>query len=391
MHPLKNTVYLRSLVKLAICLLLFAVAIPAFASNPVIEKVEVTQAPSPNPACAGTTVTAKIKIHLKDPDTNKELDPVPSGTVFSWKCVGVTLNGATVGSSSVSCSNGQTTTVTASFTAGGAYVINLHCDVSNPSWKDAAGNASPALTVDTSVSFSVTAPPSSINVSLTQVTATNTLAACDYGTTGIQGDLSLQITACQTQAGWQAVLTGVTAHYETQRRLLPASSTGNPGGQQEPVDYHVTSDQQDQQNATNASKTCQEIFELKNFGGCKGSTTYMLAAVNAHEDVHQKHLLTALQNSLPSIQSSISALPVVTAPDLATALTLLQNSQAFKNAAVSEHNTFGTNYDPLTASDHGTASNGPAYQAELAIVKPVYTNLCNELARATITNCPSCQ
>ncbi len=154
---------------LSISLLALLITPRAYAANPVIEMIEVVKAPAPNPALINATVTAQIKVHLKDPDVGNEVDP-PAGTTFHWSCTDVVDN--TAGKSnrdaaSVSLSGGQTTTMTAIFFAPDSYTVKIHVEISNPTWKDANGNPAPPLAADTSLDvivqiYSVTFSPGSI-------------------------------------------------------------------------------------------------------------------------------------------------------------------------------------------------------------------------------------
>jgi hypothetical protein len=190
----------------------------------------------------------------------------------------------------------------------------------------------------------------------------NTLGPCDYGMT-FPESVSVTIGAECKNNQWCAVLTSLTGAYSQQVRLLPGQmEVTGPGGN------------------TNSGNYCAQVTELNDLGYCPGAW-YMLAAVQAHEDVHLAHFEPAIEAKASAIESLFEALCVPHTQGMteAQAIAAIQGSGDYAQARTDAYNLWLNETSSRIANDH----NGPTDAAEHGIVDPMIMSICNQAAAQT--------
>ncbi len=191
------------------------------------------------------------------------------------------------------------------------------------------------------------------------VAASIPLGACTWGLTYPESVTVTISASCET-GQWCAVLTGLTGNYSLQARLIPTETevTG-PGGN------------------TNQGNFCRQARELNALGVCPGGRWYMLAAVQAHENVHLTRFLPALQDATPAIEASFEALCVPMTPTRtqAQAIAAIQALPAYAAAVRAAQATWLARVLARVAGDH--AAGGPTDIAEHGVVDGMVNNICN--------------
>ena len=192
---------------------------------------------------------------------------------------------------------------------------------------------------------------------------------CEWGWTDTE---TVDVTAKATKKGkqWHAEPTDLLGHYSLRTRLVRrnAEVTG-PGG-----------------NTTSANH-CTQVEELNRLGKCGGSW-YMLAAVDAHEQVHEKKLAPALKKAGPKIVRDFASIKVDDAPGktAADALTEMRGRRAWRKNVKKARTRWDTEYVTLILGDHA----GPAATAEHKVVDPMIKKICDHAKAKAWPACASC-
>jgi hypothetical protein len=117
----------------------------------------------------------------------------------------------------------------------------------------------------------------------------------------------------------------------------------------------------------------------------------MTDAILAHEDVHQAHLLPALQAVAINIESY--AIENLWVADYG------QNSEQAKSSIVANAlpgvvdealRLWSYEYDSRWPDDHGTSFNGPAYSAEVPVTHQMLQNICDHARSESWPECGFC-
>lgn len=177
------------------------------------------------------------------------------------------------------------------------------------------------------------------------------MSACTWGITAPDA-LKVSTTTCKDGTDWRLRVTGVSSTVRKFSRLLP--------GQKEPTTW-------------NAKKTnfCAQVTELDNLGNCPGAW-YMLAAVQAHENVHVKEWKTSFPTDWPTVKATIEGISVAAS-----------GATAKQSAATKHMRTSAT----FTAALKTNATNFPTFwgiadpnantdAAERKVVDPRITAIC---------------
>jgi len=226
-----------------------------------------------------------------------------------------------------------------------------------------------------------TGDPGAIDSSLAKPTTlaggaapSHALGATAYGLT-FPESVTADIDANKNAAGdWVPVVNSLTGNYSQQVRLLPGQTevTG-PGG-----------------NTTQAN-SCTQVTGLKTLGNTAGNPWYMLAAVQAHENVHLTRFKPALDAVSDAIATDIETtvkVPGASAATKAEAITKLKAEPAFATALASAKSTWLAKVLTLVAGDH--AAGGPCATAEHTVVDPMVTNICAAVKSNHWPACPGC-
>ncbi len=173
---------------------------------------------------------------------------------------------------------------------------------------------------------------------------------------------------------WFPTLTSLTGDYSEQVRLLPGQQevTGPTG------------------NSTRGN-FCAQATELKALGfGPPKATWYMLAAVQAHEDVHLTRFKPALVAKATAIEATITSLSVPDSPGktAAQAAAELTALPAFPAAVARAKNTWLTEILTRVKGDHNPG--GPCDQAEHKVVDPMADKICKHAKANSWGPCPKC-
>src|SRR5690606_21448711 len=130
--------------------------------------------------------------------------------------------------------------------------------------------------------------------------------------------------------------------------------------------------------------------QMNNLDSLNGPTWYMLAAVQAHENVHATRLLPALNNAtvLPVLRTAVEALTVPHAAGMtqATAITAIRALPAFAVALVTGRANWDAQFLVLIGGDH--AGGGPAETAEHGVVDPMVAAICAHARANGWAACP---
>jgi len=197
------------------------------------------------------------------------------------------------------------------------------------------------------------------------------LDPCAWGLTFPEA-VRVTISARCDGTNWFAVLTQLTGDFSEQVRLLPAEQevTG-PGGN------------------TTQPNFCDQATELNALGFCPGAW-YMIAAVQAHEDVHLTRFLPALVAQAPAIEITITTLSVPDAPGktAATAATEIAALPAFPAALAQAQQTWLDEILIRVGNDHDPG--GPCERAEHGVVDPMVGRICTHAKTNIWGPCPIC-
>ena len=175
---------------------------------------------------------------------------------------------------------------------------------------------------------------------------------------------------------WRAVLTGLVGDYSLFARLLPlprqVHEVTGPGGNTDQTNYCTQMD--------NLAATTRGAFDW-----------FMIQAVIDHENVHLAHAEPTLQQSVPAIEPLFTALTVPTAPGKTQAMAIaeIQALPAYAAARDQAWAIWEANMVAAAAPDHGNNYNGPAYQAEHAVTRPMIQRICAH-SRAPAQGWPAC-
>lgn len=197
-----------------------------------------------------------------------------------------------------------------------------------------------------------------------QVPLNAPLDALDWGQTRPEtiGFEDIQISAQCDGMEWCPVMTDLKGRYSYVARLLSCTSevTGPNGN-------------------TTESNHCDQVTLLYLGGGpgCPLSIWYMLSAVEAHEDVHLAHIFPALQLAAPSIEMHIESVQSICFPHIpgmteSEAIAQIQSLEAYQIALANATQLWKDAYSILNSGEH----NGPAYDAEIAVVDPMIDVIC---------------
>jgi len=192
---------------------------------------------------------------------------------------------------------------------------------------------------------------------------------CEWGWTDTE---TVDVKAKATKKGkeWIAEPTDLRGNYSMRTRLVRknAEVTG-PGG-------NTTSDNH-----------CKQVEQLDVLGKCGGSW-YMLAAVKAHEQVHEKRLAPALKKAGPQITTDFATVKVADAPKktAAEALAELQGRRAWRKQVKKARTRWDTEFVTLILGDHA----GPAAAAEHTVVDPMIQKICAHAKTKAWPACASC-
>jgi len=210
-------------------------------------------------------------------------------------------------------------------------------------------------------------PPA--NATIVQVEPSETLSGCLMGLTWAE-DVRITYSARCDGTQWCAVVQSVTGAYSQEARLLPTQTevTG-PGG-----------------NTTGANH-CDQAVELIALAFCPGSW-YMIAAVQAHEDVHLAHFLPATQAAAPSIERAIESVcvPHTAGKTASMAEDEIDGSQMLRDARRGSVAGLQAAFNALVDGDH----NGPTQAAEYSIVQPMALAICDAAQAQCWPVCTPC-
>lgn len=208
------------------------------------------------------------------------------------------------------------------------------------------------------------------------------LDECENGLTRTE-NVEIGITAYKCQGNWHAILNSLKGNYSLQAQLQT-----RPPGQQE-----VTGPPPG--NTTQAN-FCAQVTRLKALGKfnneCPGPW-YMLAAVQAHEHVHESRLKPALEQAAPAIELLVNALTVPdTGQSQADAIAQIIASPAFVTARGLARTEWSAKYVTLIEhdDDRGDPTPGPTEIAEHGVVDPMIKAICDYAAAHVWGACPSC-
>jgi hypothetical protein len=107
----------------------------------------------------------------------------------------------------------------------------------------------------------------------------------------------------------------------------------------------------------------------------------MLAAIVAHERVHESRLQPALQDAAPFIEKDVESNPGLVVPDqqgmtAADAVRIMQGSAAFAATRIAALKEWDDFYKIRIFPDHGANCNGPAHVAQQAVIKKMIDDIC---------------
>lgn len=203
-------------------------------------------------------------------------------------------------------------------------------------------------------------------------TPSHALSAGMYGLT-FPESVDVTITACKEAGKWVPGVLALVGKYSMQTRLLPGQTevTG-PGGN------------------TIAGNFCSQVRGLTHLGNITSNPWYMLSAVVAHEQVHEKRFLPAMNAVSARIATAVEAVGI---PDdgkmtEAEALVALKADPAFKAAVRTAYTTWLAEAATRVAGDH--AGGGPTDRAERAVVDPMIASICAEAKKRSWRACPDC-
>ena len=200
--------------------------------------------------------------------------------------------------------------------------------------------------------------------------------------------VDISISACLGSDGdWHALLTGVNGRYSIQTRLLPA----DPGPPARPAVQEV----EGAIGNSNYSNFCAQVTDLQKLSAGRGSW-YMLAAIDAHENVHAAHLKPDLEWGVrvADTESRIEALVAENSigKTVEGAVLDIKTSEEFLDIEEEVLYYWGLKFGVQGDIDHGVLPYlpGPSYQAEQAIVNPMITHLCTYFGLSSTTPCAAC-
>ena len=188
--------------------------------------------------------------------------------------------------------------------------------------------------------------------------------------------LTLDISAFHECTGnqWCATLEGLTGKYLQKERLYPGVTevTGPLGN-------------------TTPSNFCAQVGELTaQAAPFSDGHWYMLSATKAHENVHQKRLKPALQNTATNIETLVEAICVpFSGQTLSAAVAQIKALPVFEDAAEQAADIWDAEYHLETSSDDNPG--GACDDAESLAVKDMVNSICNYASANGWATCSSCQ
>jgi hypothetical protein len=170
--------------------------------------------------------------------------------------------------------------------------------------------------------------------------------------------IHITIGACNDGTTWTAVLKVVEGQYSETYDIWGGSEVTGISGN------------------TNQSNFCDQLTSLASLAASynpQGTPPvwYVVAAVKAHEDVHQAHLLPALNNAISDIENLVHSLTVPANGQTESAV-VSQILAANPNLESDSFNLWATAFSSLAQADHS----GSTDAAEHAIVDPLIASIC---------------
>lgn len=199
--------------------------------------------------------------------------------------------------------------------------------------------------------------PSSYTTQLQKVSSTFSYSTSDQmGYTDVE-DVSIAITACLQNGVYHARVTTVTGKYSQLVRMPTQTEVKGPQG----AGHNTT-----------IGNYCDQVYELNALAVSNGSW-YMLAAVQAHEDVHASHIKPALD---AKAGEWVAAIQNISVPDngqgISGAVADIQATTAFATVMTNVLSSWRGEYISLATGDH----NGGCPVAEHAVVDPMINTIC---------------
>lgn len=181
--------------------------------------------------------------------------------------------------------------------------------------------------------------------------------------------VDLEIGASFIDDEWRAILINANGNYSMQFRLIPGVS---------------------EVSSTNTNNFCAQIRDLKALGtNYDVIKWYMLAAVQAHEEVHESHALTSLEAILLDIADEIKTLKVPNTNQTKTqAVSELRSLAKFRDIANTAKKIWRDEWNLTVPYDH--SAGGPCEVAEKSIVEPKGIQICNTASTQGWPSCSFC-
>jgi hypothetical protein len=158
---------------------------------------------------------------------------------------------------------------------------------------------------------------------------------------------------------WLGTLTLLQGDFSEQVRLLPGMQevTGPAGN-------------------TTKGNFCDQVRDLDKLSHSNSGAWYMVAAIQAHEDVHLTRFLPALRHEESAIEALFTALSVPDAPGLtpAAAAAAIRALPAFSTAVSDAQQLWLKEILVRVKGDH--ARGGPCDVAERGVVDPMIATIC---------------
>ena len=136
---------------------------------------------------------------------------------------------------------------------------------------------------------------------------------------------------------------------------------------------------------TTEANYCAQVTELESLGKTNPPNWYMLAAVQAHEDVHLSRFKPALDAVAPGIETAVEALTTPSADGKTQAQAIAELEVLLAGAGLNAQATWLAEILTRVAGDH--AAGGPTDTAEQAVVGPMVDAIC---AHAKISKWAAC-
>jgi hypothetical protein len=314
-----------------------------------------TASVSPQPAaCVSDTMTFNV---LVNPPVRKWTDTVPCqgssraddvGSVnasWTWSVSGNTApNPATGNGDSASFANAAPGNGTVTFYSSGTYTLGGHtCTFTPPSVSESF--------VVQNKSTGVFDPQSATVV---KVSPSRPLDSSLWGLTMPEG-VTVGLSAYLCGGKWYAELTSLVGNYSKQAAL--------PAGVQE-----VTGPAGN----TTAMNFCDQVTSLDGLG--TGGNWYMLAAIEAHESLHEAAMPQIIKDASASIEAYIEDVYVDDSGlSQADAIEAIKASPAFLIAVELSNMAFLIQGAPVCETQH---TSGATAAAERAVVDPMISSIC---------------